>query len=207
MSYRSRLHPNRRLFFTFPCSLFVPLFRFLEVSIFYPWSNGEKLRVLPAAEVGEGRRARTVCPIRRRLMSWQLTTALWIVRSLNGSLRFRLAKESSVLKKIPVVVVIMSSQNVLARVNQCLEEGAEDFIVKPVKLSDVRRLKDYMNRDLGPGRAPARATTTTSSRSSYTRVRIPSFNLHRCRHPLPHHYSRQLLTNPWNLPPDSSYQL
>ncbi|GAB2248318.1 hypothetical protein Droror1_Dr00008200, partial [Drosera rotundifolia] len=26
----------------------------------------------------------------------------------------------------------------------CLEEGAEDYIVKPVKLSDVRRLKDYM---------------------------------------------------------------
>ena len=27
---------------------------------------------------------------------------------------------------------------------RCLEEGAEDFIVKPVKLSDVKRLKDYM---------------------------------------------------------------
>ncbi|KAJ9187595.1 hypothetical protein P3X46_003031 [Hevea brasiliensis] len=28
--------------------------------------------------------------------------------------------------------------------NRCLEEGAEDFIVKPVKLSDVKRLRDYM---------------------------------------------------------------
>lgn len=27
---------------------------------------------------------------------------------------------------------------------RCLEEGAEDFIVKPVKLSDVKRLKGYM---------------------------------------------------------------
>ncbi|KAI4328315.1 hypothetical protein L6164_020678 [Bauhinia variegata] len=50
-------------------------------------------------------------------------------------------KESSTLKQIPVV--IMSSENVLARIDRCLEEGAEDFIVKPVKLSDVKRLKDY----------------------------------------------------------------
>ncbi|BFG16537.1 hypothetical protein CerSpe_028110 [Prunus speciosa] len=54
-------------------------------------------------------------------------------------------KESSALKAIPVV--IMSSENVLARIDRCLEEGAEDFIVKPVKLSDVKRLKDYMTRE------------------------------------------------------------
>ncbi|KAK9277253.1 hypothetical protein L1049_006792 [Liquidambar formosana] len=54
-------------------------------------------------------------------------------------------KESSTLREIPVV--IMSSENVLARIDRCLEEGAEDFIVKPVKLSDVKRLKDYMMRD------------------------------------------------------------
>ncbi|KAL6192459.1 PREDICTED: two-component response regulator ARR5 [Fragaria vesca subsp. vesca] len=51
-------------------------------------------------------------------------------------------KESSTFKEIPVV--IMSSENVLARIDRCLEEGAEDFIVKPVKLSDVKRLKDFM---------------------------------------------------------------
>lgn len=56
-------------------------------------------------------------------------------------------KESSTLKEIPVV--IMSSENVLARIDRCLEEGAEDFIVKPVKLSDVKRLKDYMTKDAG----------------------------------------------------------
>ncbi len=31
---------------------------------------------------------------------------------------------------------------------RCLEEGAEDFIVKPVKLADVKRLKDYMMREV-----------------------------------------------------------
>ncbi|XP_073304737.1 two-component response regulator ARR17-like [Primulina huaijiensis] len=56
-------------------------------------------------------------------------------------------KGSSIFREIPVV--IMSSENVLARIDRCLEEGAEDFIVKPVKLSDVERLKSYM---LGEGR-------------------------------------------------------
>ncbi|XP_027346090.1 two-component response regulator ARR5-like isoform X3 [Abrus precatorius] len=51
-------------------------------------------------------------------------------------------KESSTFREIPVV--IMSSENILPRIDRCLEEGAEDFIVKPVKLSDVKRLKDYM---------------------------------------------------------------
>ncbi|GLU03032.1 hypothetical protein SLE2022_202510 [Rubroshorea leprosula] len=55
-------------------------------------------------------------------------------------------KESSAFRETPVV--IMSSENVLARIDRCLEEGAEDFIVKPVKLSDVKRLKDYMTREV-----------------------------------------------------------
>lgn len=51
-------------------------------------------------------------------------------------------KGSSAFRQVPVV--IMSSENILARIDSCLEEGAEDFIVKPVKLADVKRLKDYM---------------------------------------------------------------
>ncbi|KAM0954115.1 putative response regulator and transcription factor RR-A-type family [Dioscorea sansibarensis] len=47
-------------------------------------------------------------------------------------------KESSSLKDIPVV--IMSSENVPSRINRCLEEGAEEFILKPVKLSDMKKL-------------------------------------------------------------------
>ncbi|KAM1498209.1 two-component response regulator ARR5-like [Malus sylvestris] len=58
-------------------------------------------------------------------------------------------KESSTFKATPVV--IMSSENVLARIDRCLEEGAEDFIVKPVKLADVKRLKDYMTTARGVG--------------------------------------------------------
>ncbi|GAY36486.1 hypothetical protein CUMW_022400 [Citrus unshiu] len=58
-------------------------------------------------------------------------------------------KESSALREIPVV--IMSSENILARIDRCLEDGAEDFIVKPVKLSDVKRIKDYLTRDVNLG--------------------------------------------------------
>ncbi|KAK9277887.1 hypothetical protein L1049_027444 [Liquidambar formosana] len=53
-------------------------------------------------------------------------------------------KESSAFREIPVV--IMSSEKILPRIDRCLEEGAEEFIVKPVKLSDVKRLKDFLMR-------------------------------------------------------------
>ncbi|CAA7035002.1 unnamed protein product [Microthlaspi erraticum] len=51
-------------------------------------------------------------------------------------------KESSAFRDIPVVV--MSSENILPRIDRCLEEGAEDFLLKPVKLSDVTRLRDSL---------------------------------------------------------------
>ncbi|KAH1255510.1 Two-component response regulator ARR17 [Glycine max] len=47
-------------------------------------------------------------------------------------------KESSVMKEVPVV--IMSSENIPTRINKCLEEGAQMFILKPLKQSDVRKL-------------------------------------------------------------------
>ncbi|CAK9319597.1 unnamed protein product [Citrullus colocynthis] len=51
-------------------------------------------------------------------------------------------KGSRALRNIPVV--IMSSENVPARINRCLEEGAEEFFLKPVRLSDVNRLRPHM---------------------------------------------------------------
>ncbi|KAL5207250.1 hypothetical protein ABZP36_031685 [Zizania latifolia] len=53
-----------------------------------------------------------------------------------------LGSESSKLKKIPVV--IMSSENVPTRISRCLEEGAEDFLLKPMRPSDVSRLFSRM---------------------------------------------------------------
>ncbi|XP_011075407.1 two-component response regulator ORR9 [Sesamum indicum] len=51
-------------------------------------------------------------------------------------------KESAFLRNIPVV--IMSSENVPSRINRCLEEGAEEFILKPVRLSDVNKLRPHI---------------------------------------------------------------
>ncbi|KAK6939882.1 Signal transduction response regulator, receiver domain [Dillenia turbinata] len=42
-------------------------------------------------------------------------------------------------KEVPVV--IMSSENEPSRINKCLEGGAEDFLLKPVQLSDVKKLQ------------------------------------------------------------------
>ncbi|KAJ7959527.1 Two-component response regulator like [Quillaja saponaria] len=47
-------------------------------------------------------------------------------------------KESSATKEVPVV--IMSSENIPTRINKCLEEGAQMFILKPLKQSDVKKL-------------------------------------------------------------------
>lgn len=51
-------------------------------------------------------------------------------------------KESSALKEIPVVIV--SSENVPNRIQRCLEEGAEEFVMKPVKMADVERFKSHI---------------------------------------------------------------
>uniref|UniRef100_A0A9I9D453 Response regulatory domain-containing protein n=1 Tax=Cucumis melo TaxID=3656 RepID=A0A9I9D453_CUCME len=65
--------------------------------------------------------------------------------------------------KANIPVVIMSSENVPSRINSiskserinqkvyvnqniCLEEGAEEFLLKPVKLSDVNKLKPFICR-------------------------------------------------------------
>ncbi|RLN23026.1 two-component response regulator ORR4-like isoform X2 [Panicum miliaceum] len=57
-------------------------------------------------------------------------------------------KGSSSLKDIPVV--IMSSENVPARINRCLEDGAEEFFLKPVKLADMKKLKSHLLKKQQP---------------------------------------------------------
>ncbi|XP_078442329.1 two-component response regulator ORR3-like isoform X2 [Wolffia australiana] len=50
--------------------------------------------------------------------------------------------KTSPLKDIPVV--IMSSENVPSRISRCMEEGAEEFFLKPMRFSDVQRLVPHM---------------------------------------------------------------
>ncbi|KAK8460632.1 hypothetical protein SEVIR_2G361950v4 [Setaria viridis] len=92
------------------------------------------------------------CPLlNRRRGRWSCSrSACWLLPDVNmiitdywmpGMTGYELlkhVKESSKLKEIPVV--IMSSENVPNRITRCLEEGAEDFLLKPVRPSDVSRL-------------------------------------------------------------------
>lgn len=61
---------------------------------------------------------------------------------MSGYDLLRHVKETPVMKDIPVVIV--SSENVPSRIQRCLEEGAEEFMLKPVRLADVKRLKSYV---------------------------------------------------------------
>ncbi|GAV67795.1 Response_reg domain-containing protein, partial [Cephalotus follicularis] len=51
-------------------------------------------------------------------------------------------KQSSVMKEVPVV--IMSSENDPTRITKCLEEGAQMFMLKPLKQSDVKKLTCHL---------------------------------------------------------------
>ncbi|KAL7126235.1 hypothetical protein ABFS83_14G172300 [Erythranthe nasuta] len=71
---------------------------------------------------------------------------------INGYDLLRKIKESTTLKNIPVV--IMSSENIPSRINNCLEQGAEEFFLKPVKQSDVNKLKPHLMRGKGKENQP-----------------------------------------------------
>ncbi|KAK9159312.1 hypothetical protein Scep_005886 [Stephania cephalantha] len=61
---------------------------------------------------------------------------------MNGYELLKKVKGSSVMKDIPVVIV--SSENVPARIEKCLEEGAKEFMLKPLQQSDVKRLRCHL---------------------------------------------------------------
>ncbi|KAL9227412.1 hypothetical protein vseg_003101 [Gypsophila vaccaria] len=76
-------------------------------------------------------------------------------------------KESAKFREVPVV--IMSSENILTRIHRCLEEGAEEFLLKPVKLADVKRLKNLVLRGL---------TNGVKDTSSFTASRLQDIHGH-----------------------------
>lgn len=69
----------------------------------------------------------------------------------------RVKAETSALKDIPVVV--MSSENDSARIKRCLAEGAEEFLIKPVRMADVKRMRDHI-------RPPSTTSSSGTSDSS-----------------------------------------
>ncbi|KMZ70437.1 Response regulator 2 [Zostera marina] len=54
-------------------------------------------------------------------------------------------KACSALREIPVVIV--SSDNIPQRITRCLEDGAEEFLLKPLRQPDLSRLYNLMLRN------------------------------------------------------------
>ncbi|XP_019159122.1 PREDICTED: translation initiation factor eIF-2B subunit beta isoform X3 [Ipomoea nil] len=73
---------------------------------------------------------------------------------MTGYELLRKVKGCSSLKDIPVV--IMSSEDVPARIDRCLEEGAEEFFLKPVRQADVNRLSSHLLTPKSPEALPSR---------------------------------------------------
>ncbi|XP_020595380.1 two-component response regulator ORR9-like, partial [Phalaenopsis equestris] len=71
-------------------------------------------------------------------------------------------KESSLLKDIPVI--IMSSENVPSRISRCLEEGADEFLLKPVQLSDMKKLRPHILKNKSMDSCDSLSTSSSSSR-------------------------------------------
>ncbi|KAL5211236.1 hypothetical protein ABZP36_022083 [Zizania latifolia] len=72
----------------------------------------------------------------------------------------------------PIPVVVMSSENEPQRISRCLTAGAEDFILKPLKINDVQRLRECS------GARPKAATTDDDddrcNTVSSSRKKLPS---------------------------------
>ncbi|XVE90773.1 hypothetical protein DITRI_Ditri20bG0103900 [Diplodiscus trichospermus] len=84
----------------------------------------------------------SVCPNNHREVEVNLVITDYCMPGMTGYDLLKKIKESSSLKNIPVV--IMSSENVPSRISRCLEEGAEEFFLKPVRLSDLNKLRPHM---------------------------------------------------------------
>ncbi|KAF8403620.1 hypothetical protein HHK36_011724 [Tetracentron sinense] len=83
-----------------------------------------------------------VSPNHNQEMEVNLIITDYCMPGMTGYDLLKRIKESSSLKNIPVV--IMSSENVPSRINRCLDEGAEEFFLKPVQLSDMKRLQPHL---------------------------------------------------------------
>uniref|UniRef100_A0ACD5Z8W4 Uncharacterized protein n=1 Tax=Avena sativa TaxID=4498 RepID=A0ACD5Z8W4_AVESA len=85
--------------------------------------------------VDSGKRALEVLSLDR---SVHMIITDYCMPEMNGYELLKRVKESAELRGIPVV--IMSSENSPARIRRCLDEGAEEFLIKPVRPSDLSRL-------------------------------------------------------------------
>ncbi|XAR60821.1 hypothetical protein NMG60_11034341 [Bertholletia excelsa] len=106
--------------------------------------NGQ--RALDILGLGDGQRA-----LRNSGSKVNLIITDYCMPGMTGyELLKKVKQESSDLKEIPVVIV--SSENVPTRIRKCLDGGAEEFMLKPLRQSDVKKLRCRMSGRLCMGR-------------------------------------------------------
>ncbi|KAG9457236.1 hypothetical protein H6P81_001744 [Aristolochia fimbriata] len=85
----------------------------------------------------------TSSKLERRMVKVDLIITDYCMPGMSGYELMKAVKRSY-WKDVPIV--IMSSENESSRVNRCFEGGAEEFLLKPVKISDVKRLQPRLAR-------------------------------------------------------------
>ncbi|KAE9603934.1 putative response regulator and transcription factor RR-A-type family [Lupinus albus] len=79
-------------------------------------------------------------PLQEEGMKVNLIMTDYCMPGMSGYDLLKRVKGSS-WKDVPVVV--MSSENVPSRISMCMEEGAEEFLLKPLQLSDLKKLQPF----------------------------------------------------------------
>ncbi|KAL4596224.1 hypothetical protein ACB092_12G149000 [Castanea dentata] len=81
---------------------------------------------------------------------------------------------SSSWKDIPVVVI--SSENVPSRISMCLQEGAEEFLLKPLKLSDLKNLQPHLLKSLVHYNKDTKCSTDTGNNNNNNNDNVVKMN-------------------------------
>ncbi|CAF2112182.1 unnamed protein product [Brassica napus] len=93
--------------------------------------------------LGLGDPQQTDSPSTNNVIKVNLIITDYCMPGMTGFELLKIVKqESSNLKEVPVV--ILSSENIPTRINKCLASGAQMFMQKPLKLSDVEKLKCHL---------------------------------------------------------------
>ncbi|XP_062208103.1 two-component response regulator ORR4-like [Phragmites australis] len=115
-------------------------------------SGSKALEVLGLKDEGEDSSSPSSSSPDHQEIDVNLIITDYCMPGMTGYDLLKRVKGSSSLKDIPVV--IMSSENVPARINRCLEDGAEEFFLKPVKLADMKKLKSHLLKRKQPKSQP-----------------------------------------------------
>ncbi|CAL9111291.1 unnamed protein product [Musa textilis] len=141
--------------------------RLLKTSSFQVTAVDSGSRALEVLGLSEGLTSSSAVSPAHNEIEVNLVITDYCMPGMTGYDLLKKIKGSSSLKDIPVV--IMSSENVPSRINRCLEGGAEEFFLKPVQLSDMKRLRPHILKGKSKEQQPQEEETSSTSISSNKR--------------------------------------